>query len=167
MRSRSSALLGILALSLLACLPACSLLHHKKPESAAAVAGRHPNARGLDVELKTAPDPLKLGEARQIDVTLILHNDGKRAASLKFPTSQVIEIVLRDPSDGKIVSQWSTDRSFDNDIHYVIVNPGERAQYNEPIATRDLHAGKTYTLEAYFMGHEKELHAARQITPLP
>lgn len=159
----------------LALLPACSLLH-RHPKAAAAVTTTDPqaaavvgktNARGLTVELKSSPDPLKLGEVRQIDVTFSLHNNTKKAAELKFPTSQTIEILLRDPATGKILSQWSTDQTFQPNARYLVVNPRERVEYSQPITTRELHPGKTYSLEAYFVGYDKDLRASRPIIPLP
>ena len=74
--------------------------------------GKRPNARGLVVEIKSAPDPVKLGETRQIDVTLVLRNTSKVTANLKFATSQLIEMLLREPDTGKVVSQWSADHTF-------------------------------------------------------
>ena len=129
--------------------------------------GRKLNGTGLAIEMKTAPDPIKLGETREIDVTLILRNKSKAPVNLKFATSQTIEILLRDPEGGKVLSQWSSDRTFEAISRYLVVNPGERVEYNEPITTRELHAGKTYTLEAYFVGYDQELRATRPIMPQP
>ena len=119
------------------------------------------------MELKASPDPLKLGEVRQLDVTLTLRNTTKQAITLKFATSQTIEIILRDQASGKVVSQWSTDQTFQPDIRNLVINAHERIEYNQPITTRELHAGVTYTLEAYFIGYEQELRASRPIIPLP
>ena len=151
---------------LLALLPACSLLHHHK-EDASAPEGRHTNSRGLAVELKASPDPVKLGETRQIDVTLVLRNTTKQTVSLKFATSQTIEIMLREQASGKVVSQWSTDQTFVPGNRVMVINSHERLEYNQPITTRELHPGVTYSLEAYFVGYEQELRASRPIIPLP
>jgi hypothetical protein len=159
----------------LAGLPACSFFHHQKKEDAAAtqletepgLVGRKSSARGLTVELRASPDPVKLGEVRQIDVTLTLRNTTKTAINLKFATAQTIEILLRDQASGKVVSQWSTDQTFQPESRYVVINPHERVEYNQPITTRDLHAGTTYSLEAYFVGYEQELRATRPIIPQP
>ena len=119
------------------------------------------------VEIKSDPDPVRLGEVREIKVTFVVRNSGKNTASLKFPTSQTIEIDLRDVATGQTVSQWSTDRTFTQETRYLIVNPGERLVYNEPIITRDLKAVKTYNLEAHFVGYVPELRASRPIIPQP
>ena len=160
-----------------ACLPACSLLHrdHSQADGSPAplqaspgMVGKRPNARGLSVEIKSSPDPIKLGETREINVTLVLRNTSKIAANnLKFATSQLIEILLRDPDTGKVVSQWSTDRSFTPDSRYLVIDPQERLEYNEPITTRELKAGKAYNLEGYFVGYDQELRATKVVIPQP
>jgi hypothetical protein len=164
-------LAGMLCLT---ALPACSLLHHHKEDDAAAHTGVGPetvsakaNAHGLAAEIKASPDPVKLGEVRQIDVTFTLRNTTKEPVDLKFPTSQIIEIVLREQASGKVVSQWSTDQTFQQYSRFLVINPRERVEYDEPITTRELHAGTTYTLEAYVIGYEQELRASRQIVPQP
>jgi hypothetical protein len=158
----------------LAALPACSLLPHHKEDDAAAHTGVGPeavgakaSAHGLEVEIKTSPDPLKLGEVRQIEVTFTLRNTTKNSVDLRFPTSQIIEIVLREQASGKIVSQWSTDQTFQQNTRFLAINSHERVEYDEPITTRELHAGTTYSLEAWVIGYEHELRAARQIVPQP
>ena len=168
----------VLVLGLFAGLSACSHLPFRHQEDAPprhdttletnpGMVGQRPNARGLAVEIKSSPDPVKLGETREINVTLVLHNNSKVTANLKFATSQTIEILLRDPDNGKVVTQWSTDRMFPTTSRYVVINAHERAEYNEPITTRDLHAGKTYNLEAYFVGYDQELRAQKPIIPQP
>lgn len=162
--------------SLLSGLPGCTLLRHRKAKDAetttppgpgAGIVGKHSNGKGLTVEIKADPDPVRLGEVREIKVTFIVRNTGKTTSTLKFPSSQTIEIALRDVATGQVVSQWSTDRTFTPDTRYLIVNSGERLEYNEPITTRELKAGKTYNLEAYFVGYIPELRASRPIIPQP
>ena len=160
---------------LLALLSACSLFHHQKEEAVPTtqletdpgLAGTKATPPGLSVALKASPDPLKLGETRQIDVIFTLRNTSKQSATLKFPTSQAIEIVLRDQASGQVVSQWSTDQTFQPQSRNVVINPHERIEYDQPITTRDLHAGTTYSLEAYFVGYDKDLRATHPITPQP
>ena len=169
----------LLTVGLLAGLSACSLLHphHEdaatdhgssaNPETSPGLVGKRPNARGLVVEIKSSPDPLKLGETRQIDVTLVLRNNSKITANLKFATSQLIELLLREPDTGKVVSQWSSDHTFSPASRYLVINPHERLEYNEPITTRELKPGKPYNLEAYFVGYDQELRATKVIIPQP
>ena len=168
--------LGLLALCLVFGLTGCSLLRRhrakdaessKPPENRAGIVGKHTNGKGLSVEIKSDPDPVRLGEVREIKVTFVIRNNGKSTTTLKFPTSQTIEITLRDVATDKVVSQWSTDRTFTQEPRYLVVNAGERLEYNEPITTRELQAGKTYTLEASFVGYGADLRASRPIIPQP
>ncbi len=169
----AAAALGLLALV----LPACSLLpfQHRAPANSAAsgageeqvVVGKKTTSRGLILELKASPDPVKLGEVRQIDVTLTLRNTSKQTITLKFPTTQTIEILLRDQATGNVLSQWSTDQTFQPQSRLLILNSHERVEYDQPITTRELKPGKTYSLEAYFVGYDQELRASRPIIPLP
>ena len=167
---------GLLTAGLLTSLPACSLLHRHHEDAAGqptplqaspGMVGKRPNARGLSVEIKSSPDPLKLGETREIDVTLVLYNHSKITSNLKFGTSQTIEILLRDPDTGKVVSQWSTDRTFSTESRYLVIDPQERLEYHEPITTRELHPGKPYNLEGYFVGYDQELRAMKVVIPQP
>ena len=172
-RRRPSPLVVLSAAAvLLASLPACSHLpfrRHKEDPAASEAAASHlkTNAQGLAVELRSSPDPVKLGEVRQIDVTVILRNTSKQPVHLNFPTGQSIEIVLREPNSGKILTKWSTDRVFNSESRYLLVNAQERLEFNEPITTRELQAGKPYTLEAYFIGYEKDLRASKAVIPQP
>ncbi len=152
-------------------LAGCAYLpfHHKErpAEAELAAGGRKPSSQGLLLDMKFTPDPLKLAEARQLDVILTLRNVSKKVVTMKFPTTQIIEILLRDPNTGQIVSQWSSERTFTSDSRLVIIDPGERLEYNEPITTRELKAGKPYTLEAYLVGFDKELRVTKAVLPQP
>ncbi len=177
MRLRSVRSLGAcLAVGcLLAALPACSLLpiHRRGPKtaekdnSAGDGIGKRATARGLTIEVKETPDPIKLGETRALEVRVLVHNNSKKAVSLKFSTTQLIEILLREVDTGKVVSQWSTDQSFVATTRYLIINPKERLEYVQPLTTRDLKVGKTYNLEAYIIGYDQELRAIHPVIPQP
>ncbi len=167
---------GLLAPCLVVSLTGCFVFRHRKaadaetsqrPAGQSRIVTKHSNGKGLTVEVKIDPDPVRLGETREIKVNFVVHNVGKNTTTLKFPTSQTIEIVLRDIATDKVVSQWSTERTFTQETRYLVVNAGERLEYNEPIPTRDLRAGKTYNLEAYFVGYTPELRATRPIIPQP
>ena len=161
-----------LAASLLVNLSGCSHLpfrRHKEDPAAAQAATAHlkTNAQGLSVELKSSPDPIRLGEVRQLEVTVILRNTSKKPVHLNFPTGQTIEIQLVEPNGNKVLTKWSTDRIFNTEGRYLLINPQERLEFNEPISTRDLQTGKPYTLETFFVGYEKELRATKAIIPQP
>ena len=158
---------------LLAALSACSLLHrHPKDTGASATASaaktRHTaNASGLELEIKVSPDPIKLGEVREISVNVIVRNVSSHPATLKFPTAQILEIALRDVQTDTIVSKWSTDRTFSEDRRIIPINKGEHLEYTEPITTRELKVDRPYNLEVSFLGYEKELFAKKVLIPQP
>ncbi len=111
------------------------------------------------------PAPLKLSEVRTVKVTLQLANKSKRLAQLDFPTTQRIEVLVKD-STGKLIERWSEDQAFQNEPTIVAINPGERLEYAATVATRDLKEGQLYTIEGYFPNYE-QLRATKPITPLP
>src|SRR5689334_20071853 len=47
---------------------------------------KDPRLRGLLLELKLSPQPVKLSEVRQLEVKITLGNVSKRAVALDFPT---------------------------------------------------------------------------------
>ena len=160
-----------LGVCLLAGLSACSLFHRRRAETAAAAkpgtSSQRANSRGLQLDLRVTPDPVKLGEVREILVSLTVRNVSKAPVTLKFPTTQILEISLRDVATGAVVSKWSTDRSFTDDSRIISVNRGERLEYSEPITTRELKPGKFYNLEVVFLGYENELSAKKVLIPQP
>jgi len=111
------------------------------------------------------PMPLKLSDVRTMKVTLQLANRGKKLAQLEFPTTQRIEVLVKD-SAGKRLEQWSEDQAFQNDATIVTINPAERLEYTANVATRDFKAGQTYTVEAFFPNYD-QLRAVKQVTPMP
>lgn len=111
------------------------------------------------------PMPLKLSDVRTVTVTLQLANKGKQLAQLDFPTTQRIEVLVKD-STGKLVERWSEDQAFENEPTVVTINPAERLEYTAKVATRDLKAGELYTIEGFFPNYE-QLRASKQVTPVP
>ena len=101
--------------------------------------GEAPSAswKRLELTMSVEPLPLDLGETRQLKVTLRLANKSKRLVQLDFPTTQRIEVLVRN-RNGKLVEQWSEDQAFNNEPTLVAINPGERLEYSANIATRDM-----------------------------
>jgi hypothetical protein len=97
--------------------------------------------------LKVEPDTFSLDDRREVTVTFTVENRTNKLLKLDFPTSQRIEILVRDPS-GKIIEKWSDDRAFQDVSGVVMINPGEHIQYEEKIPTRDMQPGQTYVVEA-------------------
>ena len=105
--------------------------------------------RGLVLELKLSPQPIKLSEVRQLQVNTTLTNVSKRAVVLDFPTEQRIEIYLRNSSEA-ILTIWSDNHAFEEKPGTVLVNPQEHVDYPATIATRDLSPNKVFIAEVFF-----------------
>ena len=105
--------------------------------------------KGLEIGLKVDPPQVVVGETKQIKVTVMLNNHGKKFVQLDFPTSQRIEVLVKS-KEGKTVEQWSEDQVFNNEPTLVTVNPEERLEYEVKVSTRDMLVDQTYTIEAFF-----------------
>jgi hypothetical protein len=125
--------------------------------------GADVQGRRLALTMEIAPTPVKLSETRTIQVTLRLANRSKKFAQLSFPTTQRIEVLLKN-KQGKLVEQWSEDQAFSNEPSLVTVNPGERLEYVANVATRDLVAGEPYVVEGFFPNFE-ELRVQKTVVP--
>lgn len=121
--------------------------------------------RGLALTVELPSESLKLTEVRQLPVRVTLTNRGDRAVELIFPTEQRIEILLHD-SSGQIVTRWSENRAFAERAGTLLINPGERVEYSETIATRELSSGKVFTVEATVPAYP-ELDAQRKSIAAP
>lgn len=138
--------------------------HSPAPAPGASTAERWVGKQRLSLNMTVDPATPKLGEARQLKVTLQLSNHEKKMVQLEFPTTQRLEVLIRDKV-GKLVEQWSEDHTFANDPGMVSVNPGEHLEYSVSVSTRDLVAGQTYTVEALFPNYES-LRLQKDITPV-
>ena len=105
--------------------------------------------RGLLLDLKLSPQPVKLSEVRQLEVKITLSNVSKRAVELNFPTEQRIEIYLKNSSDA-VLTTWSDNHRFEANASSVLINPGEHIYYPETIATRELTPNKVFIAEVVF-----------------
>lgn len=122
------------------------------------------NLKSILVHVTVDPTAPKLSEERQMNVTLRLTNKGKRLAQLEFPTTQRVEGIIRDKL-GNVIERWSEDHSFEKEHGVVSINPGERAEYTMSLATREMTAGETYTVEAHLVEYET-LRGSANVTPL-
>jgi hypothetical protein len=115
--------------------------------------------------IKVEPSNFSLGERRELDATYSVRNNTKKIIRLDFNTTQRIDILTFDPS-GKIVEKWSEDRLFMLQEGVVIVNPKERIEYSEKVATRDMKALEPYTIKADIIGYP-DYAAETIVTPSP
>jgi intracellular proteinase inhibitor BsuPI len=118
---------------------------------------------GLEMRVKVNPDVIRLSETRALEVHLQLINRSKKSANLLFNDSRKYDFILRDTS-GKKLAQWSDDQPVNQTPGYVIINPGERVEFVGNVSTRDMVAGRVYTLEALVVGYEN-MRQSVQLTP--
>ena len=118
---------------------------------------------GLEMRVRVSPDVVKLSDARSLEVHLQLINRSKKQANLIFSDSRKYDFILRDIG-GKKLAQWSDDQPVNQTQSYVIINPGERAEFVGSVSTRDMVAGQTYTLEALVVGYDR-MRQTIQLTP--
>ena len=141
------------------------LLHPFGGGSTAAPASKtkDANLKGIELSVTVEPAAPKLSETRAIKVTVALANQGRKLIQLDFPTTQRIEVLVKNKA-GKRVVQWSEDQAFANEPTLVAINPRERLEYAATVSTRDLVAGETYTVEAFFPNFDT-LRKTLTITP--
>ena len=56
-------------------------------------------------------------------------------------------------SAGQTLFLWSEDRHFAAVASSVVVNPGERLEYEADVPTREMAVGGIYTVEAFLPGY--------------
>ncbi len=108
-----------------------------------------PKLAGLVLTLELAPLPVKLSEVRQLKVMVTITNKSKKPITLEFPDSQRFEIYLRNATE-TVLTTWSDNHAFADVVGTVFINPQERLQYSETIATRELTPNKVFTAEVFF-----------------
>jgi hypothetical protein len=139
------------------------LLHPFSPDAVPQY--KDPRLRGLTVDLQIAPQTIKLSEVRQLGIRLILANISKRPVTLDFPTNQRIEIYLMN-SEGNILTKWSENHAIAEKPVTILINPQERIEYNETIATRDLTPNKVFIAEVFFPQYP-ELRVRQKFLAVP
>src|SRR5207245_8493088 len=120
---------------------------------------------GLTVDLQLALQSIKLSEVRQLEIKLTLANISKRPLTLDFPTNQRIEIYLMN-SKGNILTKWSDNHAIAEKPATILINPQERIEYNETIATRDLTPNKVFITEVFFPQYP-ELRVRQKFLAVP
>jgi hypothetical protein len=139
------------------------LLHPFSPDAVPQY--KDPRLRGLTVDLLITPQSIKLSEVRQLGIKLTLANISKRPVTLDFPTNQRIEIYLMN-SEGNILTKWSDNHAITEKPATILINPQERIEYNESIATRDLTPNKVFIAEVFFPQYP-ELRVRQKFLAVP
>lgn len=122
------------------------------------------NLKAIKATVSVEPPAPKLAEVRLVKVRLQLLNSGKRMVRLDFPTSQRIDVVVKNPA-GAVVEQWSEYHRFDKSPGMVAINPGERLEYSASVATREMKPDQPCTIEAWVPAHDS-LRASAVVTPV-
>ena len=110
---------------------------------------KDPRLYGLSLDLQISPQTVKLSEVRQLNVKVTLANLSKRPVTLDFHTTQRIEIYLTN-SAGDVLTKWSENHAIAEKAATLLINPGERIEYNETISTRELTPNKVFIAEVFF-----------------
>ncbi|PWT80864.1 MAG: hypothetical protein C5B58_10795 [Acidobacteria bacterium] len=121
--------------------------------------------RGLALDLQITPQTVKLSEVRQLGVKVTLANLSKRPIALDFPTNQRIEIYLVNSAED-ILTKWSDNHAIVEKPATILINPQERIEYNESIATRDLTPNKVFIAEVFFPQYP-ELRVRQKFLAVP
>ena len=123
------------------------ILHPFSPNAIAQY--KDPRLRGLALDLQITPQTVKLSEVRQLTVKATLANLSKRPVALDFTSNQRIEIYLMN-SAGEVLTKWSENHAIIEKPATILINPGERIEYNETISTRELTPNKVFIAEVFF-----------------
>lgn len=126
---------------------------------------KDPKLRGLSLDLQLTPQTVKLSEVRQLSVKVTLANLSKRPVSLEFPNNQRIEIYLMS-SGGDILTKWSDNHAIVDKPATILINPQERVEYSETIATRELTPNKVFIAEVFFPQYP-ELRVRQKFLAVP
>ncbi|MBW0000661.1 MAG: hypothetical protein JO015_16305 [Verrucomicrobia bacterium] len=111
-------------------------------------------AYGVEVRLEVNPQVVRLADTRTIEARLVLINRSRNPVNLYFNNSHRYDFILRDATGKKLV-QWSDDQPVSQTLSTAIINPDERAEFNGTVSTRDMVAGRTYTLEGLVVGYDR------------
>ena len=126
---------------------------------------KNPRLRGLTLDLQITPQTVKLSEVRQLAIKVSVTNLSKRPVALDFPTNQRIEIDLRNAAED-ILTKWSDNHAIIERPGTLLINPQERVEYNETIATRDLTPNKVFVAEVFFPAYP-ELRIQQKFLAVP
>jgi hypothetical protein len=119
--------------------------------------------RKLSMSMALDPMAVKLPETRSVRVSVTVVNTGKEPVQLDFPNTQRIEVLLKSEG-GKVIAKWSEDQKLNEEEGFLVINPEERLEYSATISTREMVAGSTYLIEAFFPSFD-QLRASRTVVP--
>jgi hypothetical protein len=139
---RGAGLTIIFAAAVAACAPA-----ERESAGASSAAGA-----ALKPTLRAESGQFRLSQHRDVRVVFSLVNASRHLLHLDFPTEQHLEVAMRG-SGGQRLFLWSEDRSFAASASSLVVNPGERLEFEVAVPTREMAVGGIYTVEAFLPGY--------------
>jgi Intracellular proteinase inhibitor len=125
------------------------MLHPFSSNNSAPPVYKDPKLRGLTLDLEISPQPVKLSEIRQLEIKLTVTNRSKRAVTLDFVNDQRIDIHLMNSAE-VVLTRWSDNHVIEPKPGVVLINPQEKVEYNQTIATRDLSPNKVFVADVFF-----------------
>jgi hypothetical protein len=69
-------------------------------------------------------------------------------------------------SEGNILTKWSDNHAIAEKPATILINPQERIEYNETIATRDLTPNRVFIAEVFFPQYQ-ELRVRQKFLAVP
>lgn len=124
-----------------------------------------PNIRDLEMSATAIPAEFSRSATKQIDIALAIRNDGKKAVNLWFPSTQRIELIVKNKA-GDVLKRWSDGEKFKKETGYLVVNPDETITYAETISTSFMPTGQVAVIEAFIAGYP-DLRARVEVIPAP
>jgi len=121
------------------------------------------NWRQLTMSMTLEPSVVKLSDTRAVHISVQVVNKGKQPSQLEFPSSQRIEVLMKNEA-GKVISRSSDDQKLDKEQGFLVINSEERLEYKATVATRDMIAGQAYIIEAFFPAFD-QLRTSRAVIP--
>ncbi len=107
-------------------------------------------SRGLQLDLFAKPAAPRLPADRRIHLIAQLSNIGKLPQRLQFRSGQRIEVEVWGQER---LYRWSDDRLFTQELGFLLLNPGEKAEFTAEVSTRMLVPNQEYRVEVYLLSH--------------
>ncbi len=116
-------------------------------------------------KLLLEPANFSVQDQRGLEAIYTIRNNTGKIIRLDYTTTQRMDILTKDPT-GKVLERWADDRAFQPQEGIIILNPKERIEYKEKVATRDMKANETYSIQAEATGYP-DYTVTKTVTPAP
>lgn len=120
--------------------------------------------RNLAMSITLDPETIRVSEVRAVGARVLVENKGKHAVQLDFPTTQRVQVRVRDDA-GSLLTQAVDQTKGHPEQGFIVINPDERLEYSAAVSTRGMQAGRSYTVEAFFPAYP-DLRTTRAVIPV-